>query len=218
MSYGLELINKKPLVFTMPRTPRDVYGLGDNHNIIDLQFMGRVVENRYTLWGWNDFKNRNLRPGTYLKIEPKADIRFRASLHSDNWFRLDQFELHGNTLVVEPLRTTPASNNSYGLYVNGRYLESDDLVLQKAYKMVVGSSSLGQLQSYIEGKYILITPLIKHLRDNFEKGRPGKIPEMEFGLYYTFDRYGRAYYQFISRSLTYADLNLAYLSFEGSNL
>ena len=217
MSYGLKP-NNKELIFTMPRTPRDVYGLGDNHNIIDLQFMGRVVENRYTFWGWNDFKDRNLRPGTYLKIESKADIRFRASLHSDNWFRLDQFELHGNILVVEPLRTTPESNNSYGLYVNGRYLESDDLVLQKAYKFQVSSESIGQLQSYIEGKYILITPLIEHLRYNFEKGRPGRIPSMGFHLFYTSDKYGRAYYQFMSNGLIAKDLNLAYLSFEGSNL
>lgn len=219
MSYGLEL-NKKPLVFTMPRTPRDFYGLGDNKNIIDLYWMGRVVQKGRAFWGFYEFKDRDLSLATYIKIAPGVEFNFRASLHDDGWFRLDHFTMMADHLIVEPLLTSAEKGSSdlYGLSVDGRYLESQDLVLQKAHSIKINSQNVSALQSYLEGNYILINPFMEYLRDNFELGRRGKIPSMRFWLSYRIDRYNRAFFEFNSHGLAAREIHLRWLSFEGSNL
>ena len=202
----------------MPRKPGDVYGISDGNNIIDLDWMGRVVKNSFTIFDFNDFNQKGrVKYGTFIQIKPGIEINFRASLHPDKWFRIDHFITRANCLVIERLPTSPLSSQSYGLYVNGRYLDSEDLVLQKSYEIQISSEGVDQVQSYIEGNYIWFTPILEHLRYCFEIGRQGKIPSMSFYLSYRYDRYGRAFYEFRSHGLIAKDIKISWLSFEGSN-
>lgn len=216
MSYGLKTDNKD-LVFTAHRTQGDVYGLGDNNNVIDLESMGRVVKKGFIYYGTTDFKIIDLRLAMYIKVEPGVELNFRASLHNNGWFTVDHFALRANYLTIDKLPTTPA-NNSYGLSVNGKYLNVGDLVLQYGAGFKINSSDLYGFQSYLNGKYILVNPFIRHLRDCFERARRGDIPSMSFYLSYKYDRYNRTSLELRYHGLIPAELTLKWLTFEGSNL
>lgn len=187
MSYGLETMRQK-LEFTIPRVGADEYGVGTRWHVLNLDLMGKAEGTRQINLGKEDFYTYN-EPGMYLKLEEGTEIAYLSYAGSNNKPYLHYFTLTGKTIKINPLPTI-ADRNSYGLYVNGKYLNSENIVLQNSLRIATKGYNIGKLEPQLIGSYVLINPLMGYFRRllEVETAKPGTL-SVSFYMAYEYDNY-----------------------------
>lgn len=187
MSYGLETMRQK-LEFTIPRVGDDEYGVGTHLHVLNLDLMGKIEGTGQINLRKKDFYTYN-EPGMYLKLEEGAKISYLSYSGTNNKPYLHDFTLTGKTIKINPLPTI-ADRNSYGLYVNGKYLNSENIVLQNSLRVTTKGYNLVKLEQQLIGAYVLIDPLMRYFRRLFEVEtvKTGTL-SVSFYMTYEYDNY-----------------------------
>ena len=162
MSYGLETMKQK-LEFTIPRVGADEYGLGTRWHIINLDIL-KIINGseKFFRLKTEDFYTFN-DPRIYVKVDKfiKIYCRLGRSTTTQKAY-LDYLLIEGNTIIADDLPRI--SGGGYGLYANGRYLNSLDTASQETYSIQTKGYNTYKEMHKLWGYYLNVLELLKFFR------------------------------------------------------